>query len=209
MVIAMVLCAGVAFVHTKENSIPFYKTSAMLYVNTAAEMGSMGVSVAYVGRGGELIETYNMILNTRDTLQEISDVANCGYSAGQLSGKISCSGVGETDAIRVSVVDTDPVIAKEVADAVTKVLPDKIAEFIDGTSVTVLDTATVPTAPFTPNYRGGMMKGAMFGLFISGGLLVLRILLEKKITSVDYLKDTYGDIPVLAVIPAIEAKKSK
>lgn len=209
MIIAMVICAGAAFGYTKEFVTPMYQSDAMVYVNGSMSYGDMTISVTDVGGGNDLIETYTTILKTRVTLQEIIDYTGCGYSQGQLSGMISASAVGETDIMKIVVTNEDPVMAETIASAVTKILPEKIAEIIDGTSVRVVDTAVVPSYPYTPSYTKNTMMGALVGLFLSGAFLVLRVLLEKKITSVDYLKDTYADLPLLAVIPVIETGKNK
>lgn len=209
MIIAMIICAGIGFGYTKEFVTPMYQSDAMLYVNASTGIGDYSISVSDVGVGSDLIETYTVILKTRDTLQEIIDYIGCGYSQSELSGMISASAVGSTDVMQVVVTNADPVMAETIASAVTKILPEKIAEIIDGTSVRIVDTAVVPSYPYTPSYTKNTAIGALVGLFISGALLVLRVLLEKKITSVDYLKETYSDIPLLAVIPVIEVTKEK
>lgn len=207
MIIAMVVCAAGAFVYTKEFVEPMYQSDAMLYVNATTEIGDISFSVADVGIGSDLIETYTVILQTRDTLQDIIDYTGCGYLQTELSDMISASAVGGTDVMQIVVVNEDPVMAESIASAITKILPEKIAEIIDGTSVHIVDTAVIPSYPYTPSFTKNILIGALLGLFISGAVLVLKVLLEKKITSVEYLKETYSNMPLLAVIPTIEISK--
>lgn len=209
MILAMVIFGGIAFGYTYQFVTPMYQSDAKLYVNATASIGSVSISATDVGAGSDLIETYTVILQTRDTLQEIIDYTECGYSQGQLSSMISASAVGSTDIMNIVVTNEDPIMAEKIASSIAKILPDKISEIIDGTSVRVVDTAIVPSYPVSPNYTNNVAKGAMLGLALSGLILVLRLLLETKITSMDYLKDTYGDIPLLAVIPIVEVKKEK
>lgn len=207
IILAAAVCASVAFGYTTTMIEPTYQADAMLYVNASMSMGDVTISASDVGSGSDLIETYTVILNTRTTLQAISDEIDNAYSRTQLSGMISAAAVGSTDVLQVKVISTDPEMAEKIASAVTVVLPEQIATIIDGTSVRIVDTAIVPSSPVAPDVTHNTCVGAAIGAFISVALLVLRRLLETKITSVDYLKDKYADIPLLAVIPVIEMKK--
>lgn len=207
IILTAVIFAVGAFGYTTQCITPMYQSDAMLYVNASTSIGDVSISVADVGSGSELIETYTVILMTRETLNAIIEYTDCGYSRSELSSMISASAVGSTDVMQVVVTNEDPEMAEDIAEAIIEVLPDKISEIIDGTSVRIVDTAIVPSSPISPNVTKNTAMGGLVGAFISAALLVLKKLLETKITSVDYLKDTYSDIPLLAVIPVIDMKK--
>ncbi len=207
IILAAAVCAGAAFGYTTTRVEPTYQADTMLYVNASMSMGDVTISASDVGSGSDLISTYIVILKTRTTLQAISDEIDNVYSRTQLSGMISAAAVGSTDVLQVKVTSTDPEMAEKIATAVAVVLPEQIATIIDGTSVRIVDTAVVPSSPIAPDVAHNTGVGAAIGAFISVAFLVLRRLLETKITSVDYLKDKYDDIPLLAVIPIIEMKK--
>lgn len=207
IILSMVVFAGAAFGYTTTMVEPLYQSDAMLYVNASMSMGDVTISASDVGSGSDLIETYIVILNTRTTLQAISDEIGNEFSRTELSGMISAAAVGSTDVLQVKVTNEDPEMAEKIATAITVVLPEQISTIIDGTSVRIVDTAIVPSTPISPDVTYNTCVGAAIGAFISAALLVLRRLLETKITSVDYLKDKYVDIPLLAVIPIIEMKR--
>lgn len=208
IILAMIVFGGAAFGYTSSLVTPMYQSDAMLYVNASTSIGDMSISVSDVGSGSDLIDTYIVILNTRTTLQAISDEIDNAYTRTELSGMISAAAVGTTDVLQVKVTNSDPEMAEQIASAVAVVLPEQISEIIDGTSVKIVDTAIVSSSPISPDYTYNTLVGAAIGAFISAAILVLRRLLETKITSVDYLKEVYEDIPLLAVIPVIDMKKS-
>lgn len=208
VIIAMAVCGAAAFGYTANCVTPMYQSDVLLYVNASTSVGDLTISASDVGSGNSLISTYVVILNTRTTLNAISDEINNEYSRNELSGMISASAVGATDVLQIRVTNADPEMAAEIATAVAKVLPEQISEIINGTSVKVVDTAVVTTSAVSPNYNSNMGTGIAVGALISVMLLALRRLLETKITSVDHLKDQYDDIPLLAVIPVIEMRKS-
>ncbi len=207
VILAMVVTGALAFGYTAEFVTPMYQSDTMLYVNASTSLGDVTISASDVGSGSSLIDTYIVILNTRTTLDAISDEIGNAYNRTELAGMISASAVGTTDVLQIRVTNSDPEMAEQIASAVAVVLPEQIAEIIDGTSVRIVDTAIVSSSPISPDYKENTLMGAGVGAFISIALLALRRLLETKITSADYLKEAYDEIPLLAVIPIIEMKK--
>lgn len=207
VILAMVVLGASTFAYTTKFVTPMYQSDTMLYVNASMSMGDVTISALDVGSGSDLIETYIVILNTRTTLNAILDEIGNVYSRTELSEMISASAVGTTDVLQIQVLNSDPEMAEQIASAVAVVLPEQIAGIIDGTSVRIVDTAIVSAVPVSPDYKMNTLVGAGVGACISIAFLVLRRLLETKITSAEYLKEVYGEIPLLAVIPIIEMKK--
>lgn len=211
MIVSMLLCAAIAFGYTSQFITPMYQSDAMIFVNGASSVTGLdfSISVSDLDSGADLINTYQVILETRTTLSEIIEYVGCDYSTSELKSMISVSSVNSTSVFQVVVTNSDPVMAESIATAITKILPEKISDIIDGTSVKVIDTAILPSTPYTPDYTKNVAMGALIGVVISAAILVLLKLLEKKITSVDYIKSTYSDIPLLGVIPVIGSSKKK
>lgn len=210
IVIVAIACAFIAFFYTKQTVTPLYKSDVLLFVNASStSFGDIEVTVGAsdASSGASLIDTYIVILETRDTLTAIKDYLNCDYSISELSSMISVNAVGSTAIFKVEVTNSDPEMAAEIATAITKILPSKISDIIDGTSVRVVDTAVVPTSASSPDYNQNAMMGLLFGAVASAAIIVLLGLLDKKIRSVDYVKNRYPDIPVLGIIPYVEVSK--
>lgn len=204
IVLAMIICGGLAYAYTDNMVEPMYQSDTMLYVNASTSVGDVTISASDVGTGSSLIATYIVILKTRTTLNAISDEIGNVYDRTQLESMISASAVGSTDVLQIKVTNSDPVMAELIAQAVAVVLPEQISEIIDGTSVRIVDTAVISSVPISPDYRENIIIGAGVGAMLAVILLALRNLSETKINSVDYLKERYDEIPLLAVIPVIE-----
>ncbi|MFI3206770.1 MAG: Wzz/FepE/Etk N-terminal domain-containing protein [Clostridia bacterium] len=209
IILSVIICGAISFTYTKVTVDPLYSSDAMLFVNATSSISGIDIKVGVsdVSSGSSLISTYKVILNTRQTLSEIIDYVGLDYSTSQLASMISINSVDSTSVFQVSVSNTDPNLAEEIATAIVEILPNKISSIIDGTSVRIVDTAIVPSYPYSPNYQQSALTGAFVGFMLSACCIVLLKLLDKRITAVDYVKNKYEDIPVLGVIPCVSPNK--
>ena len=101
-----VLCAAIAFAGTVLLITPQYESAAMFYVNNSnLSLGdaSLSISSGDLSTSRNLVDSYIVILNTRETLVDVIDYAgvNRGYS--ELSGMLTAEAVNETEIFRVTV----------------------------------------------------------------------------------------------------------
>lgn len=211
IILAMILggSAGFALAHYV---IPAkYQASALLYVNNnSLSVGSTSISLSDLSASQTLVDTYIAILKTRLTLNDVIEQAGVDYTFEQLKGMIGAKSVNGTEIFEVTVTSTDPQEAERIANTIVKVLPGKITQIMDGSSVRTVDLAVVPENRCSPSLQKYMIVGALIGMLFSCGIVVLRELLNEQIMSEDDLIQTYG-LPVLAVIPdmlAVQTGKS-
>ena len=69
----------------------------------------------------------------------------------------------------------------------------------------ILNQAKVEETPVAPNVKMNVVIGALLGIMISGGIVVLRFLLDKRLHTKDDV-EAYLEIPVLAEVPYFEDK---
>ncbi len=180
---------------------PKYQASALLYVNNSSiSMGSTSISLSDLSASQTLVDTYIAILKTRLTLNDVIEQAQVNYTFGEMKEMIGAKAVNGTEIFEITVTSRDPQEAERIANTIVRVLPDKITQIMDGSSVRTVDLAVVPQRPCSPSLRNYALIGALLGLVLSCGLVVLRELLNEQITSEDELLQAYG-LPVLAAIP--------
>jgi len=201
--VVAVLCAVLTFAGTFFFITPEYQSSAMFYVNNSnLSLGdaSLSISSGDLSTSRNLVDSYIVILNTRETLVDVLDYSGAPYSYGQLRGMISSSAVNGTEIFKVTVTSTNPQEAERLASAIAYILPKRIATIIDGTSARVADAAIVPSSPSSPNYTNNTMLGFLLGALLSVGIIALREVFDTTIRA-------EGDIaqsckyPVLAAVP--------
>lgn len=205
IVLAVILCGGAGFSLAYWIVPPKYQASALLYVNNSSiSVGSTSISLSDLSASQTLVDTYIAILNTRLTLNEVISQAELSYTFEEMGRMIEAEAVNGTEIFKVTVTSRDPEEAERTANTIVRVLPDKIAQIVDGSSVRTVDLAVVPEKKSSPSYILYTLVGALAGLLLSGGAVVLRELLDDQIHSEEDLLQTYN-LPVLAGIPNLLA----
>ena len=210
--VVAVLCAVLTFTGIFFFVTPEYQSTAMFYVNNSNfSLGDAAVSMTSgdlsTSRG--LVESYIVILNTRETMVDVLDYCGAPYTSNQLQRMISASSVNGTEIFKVTVTSTDPQEAERIASAISYILPKRIATIIDGTSARVADAPIISSRPSSPNYVNNTMIGFLVGAALAVGIIGLREIFDTTIR-------TEADIsqcckyPILAAVPdmAVSAKTS-
>lgn len=201
IILAMLLCGLMAFSYTYFLITPLYKASALMYVNNSSiTVGSTSVSLSDLSASKTLVNTYIVILRTRLTLNEVIKQAELSYSYEKLKSMISASPVDNTEIFEITVTSADPAEAEKIANTIADVLPEKISEVVDGSSVRTVDFAVKPGRKSSPNITKNTALGLVAGFILSCGVIILLELLDEQIRSEEYLTQTY-DLPVLAAVP--------
>ena len=208
IVLAALICGGAGFSVARFMLPPEYQANALMYVNNSSiSVGSTSISLSDLSASQTLVDTYIAILKTRLTLNEVIQQAELDYTYTQLSGMIEAKAVNRTEIFSVTVTSTDPYEAERIANTIVEVLPDKIAEIVDGSSVRTVDLAVGPERRSGPNISKYTLMGLLCGLFASCGIIVLLELLDDQVHGEAYLLQTYK-LPVLAAVPDMLAPQS-
>ena len=201
--ICAVLCAVVALVITICFITPQYEASAMFYVNNndiSVGNTSLSLSSSDISASRGLVDTYIVILNTRETLNYVNDYAETNLSYQQLKNMISAEAVEETEVFRVTVSSSDPVEAEKLASSIAYILPKRISGIVEGTSAKIVDSAVVPTRPSSPSYTKNTLIGFLIGLVIAVSVVIMREMFDISIRTEEDIAQCVR-YPVLAAIP--------
>ena len=206
-VILVAALGGVlAFAYATYSIKPRYQTSTLMYVNNNAISvnGSRGltVSASSLTAAQGLVETYVVILNTRKTLSAVLEKSGLDdkYSYSQLKSMIHAEAVNGTEIFEVTVTSTNPEEAALIANTIAAVLPDKIADVMDGNLAKVVDYAVVNNRKVSPNATRYATVGIVVGAVACAALLVLIDFFDDVIRGEEDVKQVL-DAPILATIP--------
>ena len=207
VILVSVMGAAITFAGTFYLITPQYQASAKFYVNNRSiSVGSASLSLESgdINAAKSLVDSYIVILQTRESLNDVIDYAGVNRTYSELQGMITASSVNSTEIFEVVVTSPDPVEAERIAHAISKVLPKRISSIIEGTSAKVVDNAVVPTRPSSPSYTINTLVGFMLGFVISVGVIILRMLFDVTIRTDDDITSV-SHLPVLAAVPDMEA----
>lgn len=212
IVISMILFGAIMFSYAMFFITPMYQSTAKMYVNNSSiKVGSTSFSISSseLSAARALLDLYVEILKTRTTLEEVIRRAGLEYTYGQLSSMITAGPVNGTEIFRITVTNSDPDMAKKITDTIVEVLPDRIAEIVDGSSVRLVDHAVRATRRSSPDYSRYAAIGMAAGAILSCAGIILLELMDTSVRSEEYLAQKYSDIPVLAVVPDIRSTRKR
>lgn len=207
VICGVVLGVG-AFVYTSFFVAPKYSSSVMLYVNNKSfSLNEIDVSIsaADLSASQSLIDTYIVIMNNRTTMEEVAERADVDYHYSKLMSMISTSKVEGTEVFKVTVTSEDPYEAAHIANCISEVLPGRIEDIIDGSSMRIVDSAVVNTGKVSPNIFSDTFRAFVVGCLVMAIIIAVLAILDDTIRSEDYLTQNY-DLPILAIIPDFDTK---
>lgn len=176
-----------------------YTTSVKLYVDTKIDSQTSNYYNSY-NYAVSLVNTYKEMLQTNKFYAMVSEDLNKEYTATQLSHAISFSSLNDTEVFKATIVASTPESAKAIADSVAKNAPEVIANLNETATLKIVDEATVPTSPSSPNVTKNT-----FIAFIVGFVLAVLVVFIRKVFDVKicYSEDitTLCGVPVLSAIP--------
>ena len=186
---------------------PQYESSALMIVNTRQDTTST-VTIDQINSATKLVSTYSIIIKSDTVLQQVIDDLGLSLSYSDLKGRVTVSAVDDTQVMKITVRSNNPEWARQVCDGITAVSPDVILEAVEAGSVKVISQASYSDVPVSPNIKKNTMLGAMVGLVLCLGVILLQVILDNKInTEEDVAK--YLDMTVVGVIPVYEGGKNK
>lgn len=198
---ALFLCAN--FLIT-----PLYHAKAMLYVNNSSiSLGntSFSISSGELSAAQSLVDTYIVILKSRLTLNAVIEHAQLDYTCEELESMICASAVNGTEIFEIVVTSEDPDESERIANTIAQLLPQKISDIVEGSSVKIVDYAVVPAYPVSPSVTRYTAVGFLTGGMLCVVVVALMEIFSSSIRSEDYLLQNY-DLPVLAIVPVLNAQ---
>lgn len=207
IIVVSILCAVLVFLTTFYFVTPLYQSSAMFYVNNSSVSigdASLSISTGDISAAKSLVDSYIVILTTRESLNDVIDYAGVDRTYEELKEMISASSVNSTEIFEVVVTSPDPNEAEEIASAIAYVLPKRISSIIEGTSAQIVDSAVVASEPSSPHYMQNTMIGFVLGFVLSITVVVLREVFDITIRTEEDITQSCG-LPILSSVPDMTA----
>lgn len=199
LIILAALLAGalIAGVYTKLMITPLYSaTSTVLVISKETTL----TSIADLQFGSQLTKDYSMLITSRSVLEEVLDNLGLDMGYGTLKGNVSINNPDETRILQITVTNPDPQLAKELADELAAVSSEYIGDKMEVVPPKIIEEAEVPAAQTSPSMSRNVMLGALAGLALAAGVVILMTVMNDSIRSEDDI-ERYLNIPTLASIP--------
>lgn len=185
---------------------PKYQSSTSIYVLNKQD--NSVVTYSDLQSGTQLTKDYAELVKSRSVTEKVinqlklntiyEDMKELDY--GDLAEMISVDNTTDTRIIRITVTDTNPARAQDIANAIREAASLHIEAVMDIEAVNVVDYAEMPMEAVSPNILMNTLIGAMAGALIAAFIVVLIHLSDDRIKGPDDVEKYLG-VSVLGTIP--------
>ena len=195
IILSAVFMALVAFVGTKMFVTPKYTSVTKLYVMAKNDDSSASATYSELQSGSMLTKDYMELVKSRPVLEKAISKLKLDMEPEELAEMITTETPTDTRIMSISVTDDDPKEAKQIADTLRKAVSVQITEIMNADSVNTVEEGK------------NMMLGALLGLVISMGFVVLIFILDDTVKTPDDVEKYLG-LNVLTSIPIQEGSSA-
>lgn len=207
--IVLAAASAVTFLAT-----PQYASTARVFVTTS-ESSSSGEAAAGATFTLQRVKSYADLTTSRELAEMVRTSLDLEESARELTDKVSATVVPDTVILELSVTDPDPdqaqLLTQGFAEAMTVLIreletpPGQTVSLVKGT---VVDAASSPDAPVSPQPARNLALGVLLGLLLGLGVAVLREVLDNTIKSSAEVT-TISSAPLLGAIAFDSATRTE
>ncbi len=186
---------------------PEYQTFTTLIVGKPKDYQNVDNKLEYndLLLNQKLVSTYGELVKTRIVADEVIKNLKLDMSYKEFREKVNVNLVKDTEIIKLEVMDTNPVLAAEIANETAQVFMENVKDIMMVENVQVIDEAQVPDIPIKPRPSLNMVIAGVLGLMVSIFLVFLLEYLDSTIKTPDDI-ERYLNLPVIGTIPMVEEK---
>lgn len=199
IVVAGLIGGILALLYTNLAITPLYKSQATIYILDKSRLSTTdSVSIQDLSLGSQLTLDFEQLLKSRTVSDMVAEKLN--LPAGSSVGNISVSTVEDTRTMMVSVTHTNPEQAQKICNALTEVSQEYVKAIMNLESITVVDRATLPTEPASPNVKQNTLMGVIAAMALAIAFILFRYFTDDAIKQEEDV-NRYLGLSVLGNVP--------
>lgn len=204
---AGLFCALACFAFSKFVLVPTYESTTKIYILNKTSEST--VTYSDVQLGSQLTKDYAELINSRYVLEEVIQDLALDMDYDVLLKKVSVSTPTDTRIVSITVEDSDPVMAMNIANAIREAASSHIQNVMDIEAVNVVETANMPTEKAGPSVVKWSLIGGIIGVLLVSAIVIIQYLMDDTIKTSDDVEKYLG-LSTLALIPvAVEETENK
>lgn len=182
---------------------PSYQTDASIFITSDESV----ISVAGLQVSSELTADYTRIVKSRNVLKQVIKDLDLDMNYKQLGELVNITNPDDSHIITITVTCGDIELCRDIANSLLNIGIDRIYQVIRNSEPTVIDYSEAQAVEQVSKGLGKtVMMGAMFGIVLACGLIIVRFLTDTTLKTEDDIRKNLH-MPVLSVIPYYEEKK--
>ena len=152
--------AVVAFGYTKIFVTPQYEASSMIYVLSKTTSISSAVDLQL---GKQLTVDFETLATSRPVVEKVIDELDLDTEYEDLVSTITVSNPADTQILKISARNTDPVLARDISNAMSDATAEQIATVMVTDKPSTVEEAVVPKQPISPSVKKNTLLAGLAG----------------------------------------------
>lgn len=204
-VIMVAAFSSVAYYYSINYISPMYVAGTTLFIGKESQDNSASISEV-VRQGASLVEDYKQLVSTDQVLNQVIKQLNLKMSSRALSGRVDVASAKGTRFIYLSVTDTNPERAVLIANKISEVLKIKAEEVVKVKNVYIVDYASLPRYPISPNINLNVIIAGFAGLSFAFLIILIILAIRNTVENVEELEREFG-LSVIGNIPKFKGDR--
>lgn len=192
------LCAVVGFMGTKLFITPEYTTNTRMYVLNRSNENNVVTSDFQIAT--YVMNDYKALITGQNVTKEVISKLGLDMKPETLSKKIQVTSPDNTRVLQISITDTNPQLAADIANCVREVASEQIQEIMAVDAVKLVYVAETPMEPSGPSTMRNTALAGILGLVIVVGIYAVIFILDDTIRTEEDVTRHLG-LSTLGVIP--------
>lgn len=176
---------------------PTYQASSSIYIVSASNNSIVNLTDLQIG--SQLTADYQELMLSRPLLQDVIKNLDLDIGYRALAGQISISNASDTRILKVTVTDTDPQRAADIANELVKQARIYLPKIMETETPNLVEDAVVPSQKSSPSYAKNTMLGALLGAVLCCGVLLVQYLMKDTIETPDDVVKYLGVQPLTTI----------
>lgn len=175
---------------------PMYKSYTTIILGGNETTASQTITQSDITLNKNLVDTYAEIVKSRRVLEQVIAELDLEETYEELSNKISVSSVNNTEIIKITVSDRNPIEAKNVANVTANFFSKEVVKLYNMNNVNVLDEANEANEPYNINISKQVIIYFFIGIIIALSILFIIFYFDRTIKSVEQVEQKIK-LPIL------------
>lgn len=155
-----VVFAAAAFGYTKLFVTPQYEASSMIYILSKTTSISSALDLQL---GKQLTVDFETLATSRPVVEKVIDELGLDTEYETLVGSITVSNPTDTQILKISARNPDPVLARDISNAMSDATAEQIAAVMVTDKPSTVEEAVVPRYPVSPNVKKNTLIAGLAG----------------------------------------------
>ena len=177
---------------------PTYQSTSKLYVVSASD--DSVVNLSDLNLGTSLTADYEELMLSYPVLNRVIEKLNLDMDYETLGKMYTLNNPSDTRVLQITATSTDPQLSMDLAETMAVEAASYLPDTMSTKAPNIAQHAKLPEHKAAPSYFKYTLMGALLGLILCAGVLIVRYLMDDTIHTAEEM-EKYFDLVPLTTIP--------